>query len=87
MVSAVAMNGRLDVQMGANQVAFQQMIIIIICGSFPAIRLVTGRRPRRFSLFMKIFRHLPFPFFFSLIHCFNCKHPLKRKEMISLKNG
>ncbi len=43
MVSAVAMNGRLDVQMGANQVAFQQTIIIIICGSFPAIRLVTGR--------------------------------------------
>lgn len=30
MVSAVAMNGRLDVQMGANQVAFPQMIIIII---------------------------------------------------------
>nr|DAE20221.1 MAG TPA: hypothetical protein [Siphoviridae sp. ctekV29] len=29
-------------------------------GSFPPIRLVTGRRPRRFSLFMKIFRILPF---------------------------
>ncbi|HID2153763.1 TPA: hypothetical protein ACXGMP_004995, partial [Escherichia coli] len=26
------------------------------CGSFPAIRAVTGRRPRGFSLFMKIFR-------------------------------
>ncbi|EFA5359639.1 hypothetical protein FJJ79_23460 [Escherichia coli] len=26
------------------------------CGSFPAIRQVTGRRPRGFSLFMKIFR-------------------------------
>ncbi|WP_212740484.1 hypothetical protein, partial [Escherichia coli] len=25
-------------------------------GSFPAIRAVTGRRPRGFSLFMKIFR-------------------------------
>ncbi|ENW8838238.1 hypothetical protein ACFMFG_005109, partial [Escherichia coli] len=25
-------------------------------GSFPAIRQVTGRRPRGFSLFMKIFR-------------------------------
>ncbi|RIE81422.1 hypothetical protein CUA67_24700, partial [Shigella dysenteriae] len=25
------------------------------CGSFPAIRAVTGRRPRGFSLFMKIF--------------------------------
>ncbi|HFO3181968.1 TPA: hypothetical protein ACHG8Q_005195, partial [Escherichia coli] len=25
-------------------------------GSFPAIRPVTGRRPRGFSLFMKIFR-------------------------------
>lgn len=33
MVSAVAMNGRLDVQIGANQVAFPQMVIIIICGS------------------------------------------------------
>lgn len=33
MVSAVEMNGRLDVQMGANQVVFTQMIIIIICGS------------------------------------------------------
>nr|DAO58515.1 MAG TPA: hypothetical protein [Caudoviricetes sp.] len=51
------------------------MIINIVCGSFPAIRPITGRRPRRFSLFMKIFWHLPFPFFFSLIHCFNCKHP------------
>nr|DAZ64709.1 MAG TPA: hypothetical protein [Caudoviricetes sp.] len=63
------------------------MIIAIIDGSFLASRPVTGRRPRRFSLFMKIFWHLPFPFFFSLIHCFNCKHPLKRKETISLKNG
>lgn len=70
MVSAVAMNGRLDVQIGANQVAFQQMIIIIICWSFPAIRLVTGRRPRRFSLFMKIFWFMPFPFFFLFTHCF-----------------
>ncbi|KXB43119.1 hypothetical protein HMPREF0208_02874 [Citrobacter koseri] len=48
-----------------------QIIFIIVYGSFPAIRSVTGRRPRRFSLFMKIFGFLPFPFFFSLIHCFN----------------
>nr|DAL10696.1 MAG TPA_asm: hypothetical protein [Caudoviricetes sp.] len=46
------------------------MIIIIVCGSFPAIRQVTGRRPRRFSLFMKIFWFMPFPFFFLFTHCF-----------------
>ncbi|KML22810.1 hypothetical protein VL10_16615 [Leclercia adecarboxylata] len=40
-----------------------------IHGSFPAIRDITGRRPRRFSLFMKIFRILPFPFFFLLSIC------------------
>ncbi|EFB9177513.1 TPA: hypothetical protein IVC08_25545 [Escherichia coli] len=34
------------------------------CGSFPAIRQATGRRPRGFSLFMKIFRFKAFPFFF-----------------------
>ncbi|EGC9900389.1 hypothetical protein GXS54_002751 [Salmonella enterica] len=33
-------------------------------GSFPAIRQATGRRPRGFSLFMKIFRFKAFPFFF-----------------------
>lgn len=32
------------------------LIIIIIFGSFPAIRAVTGRRPRRFSLFMNVLR-------------------------------
>lgn len=32
------------------------LIIIIIFGSFLAIRAVTGRRPRRFSLFMNILR-------------------------------
>nr|DAJ46081.1 MAG TPA: hypothetical protein [Caudoviricetes sp.] len=63
------------------------LVFIIVYGSFPGILPITGRRPRRFSLFMKIFWHLPFPFFFSLIHCFNCKHHLKRKETISLKNG
>nr|DAW22344.1 MAG TPA: hypothetical protein [Caudoviricetes sp.] len=47
-----------------------QMIINIIHGSFPAYRPVTGRRPRRFSLFMKIFGFLPFPFFFLLSGCF-----------------
>ncbi|MGR76285.1 hypothetical protein D9J46_25110 [Escherichia coli] len=36
------------------------------CGSFPAIRQVTGRRPRGFSLFMKIFRFKAFPFFFAV---------------------
>ncbi|EGO6581674.1 hypothetical protein FIA73_24685 [Escherichia coli] len=35
-------------------------------GSFPAIRAVTGRRPRAFSLFMKIFREKADPFFFFL---------------------
>ncbi|MGL4127795.1 hypothetical protein ACSYT7_22280, partial [Escherichia coli] len=35
-------------------------------GSFPAIRPVTGRRPRGFSLFMKIFREKSDPFFFFL---------------------
>ncbi|ENY6825479.1 hypothetical protein ACF0I2_005053, partial [Escherichia coli] len=35
-------------------------------GSFPAIRAVTGRRPRGFSLFMKIFRFKAFPFFFAV---------------------
>ncbi|EBH6782457.1 hypothetical protein CQT46_16610 [Salmonella enterica] len=63
------------------------MVIIIIYGSFPAIRPVTGRLPRRFSLFMKIFRNLPFPFFFLLIDCFKYDYHLKRKETISLKNG
>lgn len=33
MVSAVAMSGRLDVQMDANQVAISKMITIIISGS------------------------------------------------------
>ncbi|EDT2961183.1 hypothetical protein EK72_001932 [Salmonella enterica subsp. enterica] len=63
------------------------LTIIVAYGSFPTVWVVTGRQRRRFSLFMKIFRHLPFPFFFSLSHCFNCKHPLKRKDTISLKNG
>ncbi|KNG13570.1 hypothetical protein WQ90_03845 [Escherichia coli] len=35
-------------------------------GSFPAIRAVTGRRTRAFSLFMKIFREKADPFFFFL---------------------
>ncbi len=35
-------------------------------GSFPAIRQATGRRPRGFSLFMKIFREKSDPFFFFL---------------------
>ena len=36
-------------------VQYLQIIIIFTYGSFPAIRPVTGRRPRRFSLFMNIF--------------------------------
>ncbi|EAB2795478.1 hypothetical protein FIG10_12225 [Salmonella enterica] len=60
---------------------------VTVNGSFQAILVITGRSARRFLLFMKIFRHFPFPFFFSLFHCFNSKHTLKRKEMISLKNG
>ncbi|EFD5487082.1 hypothetical protein FT225_08715 [Escherichia coli] len=55
---------------GSSAVDSVQLIIIIFCGSFPAIRLVTGRRPRRFSLFMKIFWFMPFPFFFLFTHCF-----------------
>ncbi|EOO6662421.1 hypothetical protein NV283_RS22570, partial [Escherichia coli] len=35
-------------------------------GSFPAYGPVTGRRPRAFSLFMKIFREKADPFFFFL---------------------
>ncbi|EPN4406065.1 hypothetical protein ACT19C_004500, partial [Escherichia coli] len=35
-------------------------------GSFPAYGPVTGRRPRGFSLFMKIFREKADPFFFFL---------------------
>ncbi|HAU4370383.1 TPA: hypothetical protein F6W26_20980 [Citrobacter amalonaticus] len=66
---------------------FITFCLLCFCGSFLAIWSVTGRRPRRFSLFMKIFGFLPFPFFFSLIHCFKRKHPLKRKETLSQKNG
>ncbi|EOX5137122.1 hypothetical protein ACPST5_005028, partial [Escherichia coli] len=39
-------------------------------GSFPAIRAVTGRRPRGFSLFMKIFREKACQFFLLLTYCF-----------------
>ncbi|EFA7506307.1 hypothetical protein E3W25_21810 [Escherichia coli] len=42
------------------------MIIILVFGSFPSIQQVTGRRPRGFSLFMKIFRFKAFPFFFAV---------------------
>ncbi|HAJ6946644.1 TPA: hypothetical protein HNN82_19125 [Escherichia coli] len=55
------------------------------CGSFPAIRQATGRRPRGFSLFMKIFRFKSFPFFFAVTSCFYLKHPLKRKETTEAK--
>ncbi|EOP5308893.1 hypothetical protein O0Q47_RS24205, partial [Escherichia coli] len=41
---------------GRNWILLQLITIIIFCGSFPAIRAVTGRRTRGFSLFMKIFR-------------------------------
>ncbi|EFY1197791.1 hypothetical protein DX750_13140 [Shigella sonnei] len=58
-----------------------------LCGSFPAIRQATGRRPRGFSLFMKIFRFKAFPFFFSVTSCFYLKHPLKRKETTDAENG
>ncbi|HGB9785631.1 TPA: hypothetical protein ACNTPY_004813, partial [Escherichia coli] len=41
-------------------------------GSFPAIRAVTGRRPRGFSLFMKIFRD-PCPVSLQVNHMKNIK--------------
>ncbi|HID4108699.1 TPA: hypothetical protein ACXE8S_005010, partial [Escherichia coli] len=46
-----------------------------------------GRRPRGFSLFMKIFRLKAFPFFFAVTSCFYLKHPLKRKETTGAENG
>lgn len=38
-----------------NDNSGMELIINIIFGSFLAIRSVTGRRPRRLSLFMKFF--------------------------------
>nr|DAY85810.1 MAG TPA: hypothetical protein [Caudoviricetes sp.] len=38
-------------------------------GSFPEVRVITGRRPRGFSLHMKILRFKAFPFFYFLTHC------------------
>ncbi|EFD1588475.1 hypothetical protein FUA08_12130 [Escherichia coli] len=40
------------------------------CGSFPAIRAVTGRRPRGFSLFMKIFQGKSCRYFSNITFCF-----------------
>ncbi|EEW1614641.1 hypothetical protein FGI54_04505 [Escherichia coli] len=40
------------------------------CGSFPAIRQVTGRRPRGFSLFMKIFQGKSCRYFSNITFCF-----------------
>ncbi|EFI4024053.1 hypothetical protein GYM41_004459 [Escherichia coli] len=45
-------------------------IIIIFGGSFPAIRQVTGRRPRGFSLFMKIFQGKSCRYFSNITFCF-----------------
>nr|DAZ08618.1 MAG TPA: hypothetical protein [Caudoviricetes sp.] len=38
-------------------------------GSFPGVRVVTGRRPCGFSLHMKISGFKPFPFFFFVTCC------------------
>ncbi|EJF8195152.1 hypothetical protein OMX41_003034 [Shigella flexneri] len=59
---------------------------VLAGGSFPAIRQVTGRKARGFSLFMKIFRFKAFPFFFFVTSCFYLKHPLKRKETTGAEN-
>ncbi|GDK72469.1 hypothetical protein BvCmsKSNP065_04482 [Escherichia coli] len=40
------------------------------CGSFPVIRQATGRRPRGFSLFMKIFQGKSCRYFSNITFCF-----------------
>ncbi|KLE83962.1 hypothetical protein YA19_06990 [Klebsiella aerogenes] len=50
------------------------------CGSFPGVRAVTGRRPRGFSLHMKISEFKAFPFFFCVTHCLLIGWDMRRKE-------